>query len=212
VTPNGVDVDRYRPDERVRRLLRTEEGVASGDLVALFVGGDWDHKGLAVAIEGIAGTAERGDDSLRLWVVGRGDQDRFAALAKSLGIGDAVRFFGPRSDTERFYQAADLFVLPTLYETFSIATYEAAACGLPVVATPVSGIGDLVRDDAGFLVDRTSDQVAEALHRLAADPSLRRRMGEAGRRRAQTFTWGRSVDSVLALYSYQPMTRELEVA
>jgi len=212
VTPNGVDVDRYRPDESVRRLLRTEQGVAPGDVVALFVGGDWDHKGLAVAIEGIADAADRGDGSLRLWVVGRGDEDRFAALATDFGVGDAVRFFGPRSDTERFYQAADIFVLPTLYETFSIATYEAAACGLPVVATPVSGISDLVRDDAGFLVDRTPDQVAEALHRLVADPSLRRRIGEAGRRRAQTFTWDRSVDSVLALYSYQPMTRELELA
>ena len=81
-----------------------------------------------------------------------------------------------------------------------------------MVATRVSGIADVVRDDAGILVDRTPDQVAEALYRLISDPSLRRSMGEAGRRRAQMFTWDRSVDSVLALYSDQPMTRALEVA
>jgi glycosyltransferase involved in cell wall biosynthesis len=212
VTPNGVDVHRYRPNEKARRQLRTEEGTGPDDIIALFVGGDWDHKGLAIAIEGAADAAARSAGSLRLWVVGRGDQDRFGALATQFGIGGAVHFFGLRSDTERFYQAADIFVLPTLYETFSIATYEAAASGLPVVATRVSGIADLVRDDAGFLVDRTPDQVAEALYRLISDPPLRRSMGEAGRRRAQMFTWDRSVGSVLALYSDQPMTRELEVA
>jgi glycosyltransferase involved in cell wall biosynthesis len=212
VTPNGVDVHRYRADVKARRVLRTEEGAGPRDVIALFVGGDWDHKGLAIAIEGAAGAASRTADALRLWVVGRGDQDRFGSLATQFGIGDAVRFFGVRSDTERFYQAADIFVLPTLYETFSIATYEAAASGLPVIATPVSGIAEVVRDDAGFLVDRDPDQVADALYRLISQPPLRRSMGEAGQRRAQMFTWDRSVDSVLALYSDQPMTRELQVA
>ena len=212
VTPNGVDVHRFRADAKARLQLRTEEGAGPRDVIALFVGGDWDHKGLAIAIEGVSGAARRGADAVGLWVVGRGDQDRFGALATQLGIGDAVRFFGSRSDTERFYQAADIFVLPTLYETFSIATYEAAASGLPVVATRVSGIAELVSDDAGFLVDRNADQVAKALYRLISEPQLRRSMGEAGRRRAQRFTWDKSVESVLALYSHQPMTRELAVA
>ena len=100
------------------------------DLVCLFVGGDWDRKGVAIAIAALADVPGK----VKLWVVGRGDTERFRHLASTLGVADSVTFFGPRHDTERFYQGADVFVLPTEYETFSLAAYEAAASGLPVVA------------------------------------------------------------------------------
>ena len=96
--------------------------------MCLFVGGDWDRKGLGVAIEAVSLVRQR--TPIRLWVVGRGESGRFEQLAERLGVGDHVRFFGPRADTERFYQAADIFVLPTEYETFSLVAYEAAASSL----------------------------------------------------------------------------------
>ena len=197
ITPNGVDAERFRPDPDARRTLRADETLADGDLVCLFVGGDWDRKGLDVAIEALGVAAL---PSAQLWVVGHGDEQRFAALARNAGV--PVRFFGARFDTERFFAAADVFVLPTLYETFSLVAYEAAAAGLPVIATPVSGIAELLEGErAGLLVPREAGTVAAALARLAADPTLRRTMGEAGRERASAYGWGRSVASVLALYT-----------
>ena len=89
------------------------------------------------------------------------------------------------ADVERFYQAADVFVLPTAFETFSRSAHEAAACGLPVVAPPVSGIRDLIgRDEAGIVVAREASSVAQALVALAGDAHLRARLADEARRRA----------------------------
>jgi UDP-glucose:(heptosyl)LPS alpha-1,3-glucosyltransferase len=201
VTPNGVDLERFAPDVDGRERLRREEGLDPEDLVALFVGGDWDLKGLAVAIGGLAVARERGV-RLRLWVVGGGRQDQFRQLARQAGVEASVRFFGVRTPVEPFYRAADIFVLPTVYETFSLVAHEAAACRLPIVATRVSGIEELVGDDeAGLLVERDPLAVGQALVRLAASRELRTRLGAEGRRRAARKTWERSAASVVDLYT-----------
>ena len=202
LAPNGIDVDRFRPDQEVRRDLRGEQGVAPSDLVALFLGGDWDRKGLAIAIEGLAKASATARRPLNLWVVGRGDERSFRAVAERCGIADRVRFFGLRSDPERFCQASDVFVLPTLYETFSLAAFEAAASGLPVLAPAVSGIDELIgQNEAGIVVERTSESVGEAIANLAVDVDLRARMGATGRQRASEYTWEESVEATLAAYS-----------
>jgi glycosyltransferase involved in cell wall biosynthesis len=200
LTPNGVDASRFSPDAAVRARVRRENSVASGEVVAVFVGGDWARKGLVTAIDGLAHAAGDGVP-VRLWVVGPGDEGRYRARADRLGVGHLVTFFGRRPDTETFYRAADLLLLPTQYETFSLVAHEAAAAGLPVVVTGVSGAVDLVgRDEAGILVERTPESVAAALTRLARDPGLRRRLGEEGRRRVSARTWDASVDEVVGVY------------
>jgi glycosyltransferase involved in cell wall biosynthesis len=201
LTPNGVDTERFNPSWPDRPRFRELAGGKDGDIVAVFVGGEWSRKGLAIAIRGLALAQRQVDRWLRLWVVGPGDAKRFAKIAQACGVGDQVTFFGRRTDVERFYQSADVFVLPTLYETFSLAAYEAAACGLPLVATRVSGIEELVgENEAGVLVERTPDAVGEALGRLAVDAKARVQMGRAGRLKAKSFTWQRSADAVLDVY------------
>jgi UDP-glucose:(heptosyl)LPS alpha-1,3-glucosyltransferase len=200
LTPNGVDVERFGPDAGTRDRVRRELDVASDVVVALFVGGDWEHKGLSTAIKGVA-AARDGGAELELWVVGQGQEPRFRDLAKRAGVADSVRFFGVRADVSRFYQAADIFILPTAYETFSLVAHEAAACALPVVATRVSGIEELIGDDeAGMLAARTPKAMGAAIARLAADAALRQSMGNEGRRRATTLTWEHSAAAVVGLY------------
>jgi hypothetical protein len=111
--------------------------------------------------------------------------ERLASLAEGLGVRERVHFLGYRSDPERFYQAADIFVLPTAYETFCRSAHEAAACGLPVVAPPVNGVRELVgANEAGIIAGRNPEEVARALVKLATDPELRLKMGRIGARRA----------------------------
>jgi glycosyltransferase involved in cell wall biosynthesis len=201
VTPNGVDLERFRPDPEARRDVRGREGVAADDVVALFVGSEWDRKGLLVAIEALGQIRAAGGRPPLLWVVGGGDRERFQSQAVRCGVGDRVRFFGIRADTERFYQAADLFVLPSRYEAFPLVSLEAAACGLPIVAAPLNGVAEIVGDgEAGLIVERTPKAFARALDELAGDAARRQRLGEAARRSAATFTWERSAESVLAIY------------
>jgi glycosyltransferase involved in cell wall biosynthesis len=202
VTPNGVDVERFRPADHAREELRTAEAVPRDATVAVFVGSDWEHKGLRIAFEAVARARASGQTELMLWVVGRGDEVRFAAEAARLGIDSHVRFFGFRRDTERFYQAADVFLFPSAYETFSLVSFEAAACGLPVVATRLNGVEELIgTNEGGLVLERTAEAFGEALAYLAANPEERRAIGESARRRATHFTWERSAGSVLGIYA-----------
>ena len=199
VTPNGVDIERFRPDLAVRAALRAAETVGEA-VVALFVGGDWDRKGLHIAIDAVSKVRAAGYD-LRLWVVGHGDAARLGALAKRHGVAREIRFFGPRSDIERFYQAADLLVMPSAYEAFSLVCLEAAASGLPLVIPPISGASEIVgSDEGGLVVERSVRFVADALATLASDAELRIRLGVTARQHASAYTWQRSAESVMNLY------------
>ncbi len=208
VAANGVDLHRYRPDAGARRRLRAELRVADEDLVVLFMGGDWNRKGLPIVVRALTRASR-----VRLWVVGSGDQARIESLARRLDVEDRIRFFGPRTDGERFYGAADVFCLPSLYEAFPLVGLEAAAAGLPLVATRVSGIEDLVvHGESGLLVERTDEAVGDALIRLSADSKLRLQMGEKARGRASVYTWKRSVDAVVHVYDQLLGDGELEPA
>jgi glycosyltransferase involved in cell wall biosynthesis len=201
VLPRGLDFERFKPDAGSRAELREELSVGPAEIVALFVDQEARPlKGLEQAIEGVAAArrAERGPD--QLWVLG--DQnERYAPLARRLDVGDVVRFFGRRPDLERFYQAADIFVLPTVYETFSRSAHEAAACGLPIVAPSVSGVRELIgEDEAGIVVERSAADVARALMTLTADADLRARLGDVARRRSAAFGIEASAKRILDVY------------
>lgn len=201
VTPNGVDSDRFVPNEAARGALRAAAGVGVDEVVLLFVASRWEDKGLDVVLAGLRHAIDRTGAPLRLWVVGSGTEASLNVRTEAHGVKDRVQFFGRRTDTERYYQAADVFVLPTLYETFSMVAHEAACCGLPVVATPVSGIEDLLAgDQAGIAVRRDPTDVGDAIARLAIDKDLRDRMGQEARRRGLCFTWTASSQSVVTLY------------
>jgi glycosyltransferase involved in cell wall biosynthesis len=194
VTPNGVDAPELTVSDGTGAAPR------AGATVALFVGGDWDRKGLSFAIDGVAAATELGAD-IELWVVGRGDEGRFERLAARAGVADRVRFFGFRSDVERFYSAAEVFVMPTEYEAHPLVALEAAAAGLPVVVTRVNGVDELIGgDEAGILVDRSAASVGAALARLALDPVLRAQQSRAARDRTRELTWERSSARFVSLY------------
>jgi len=200
LTPNGIDPDRFHPDADERSGTRTSFGVSAGQCVALFMGGDWDRKGLALTIEALARVRSDGVDAV-LWVVGAGNGARFSALARGLGVEDSVRFFGRRSDPERFYRGADMFVLPSAYEAFSLAMIEAAASGLPLVVPPLSGAGELVGEaEAGVIIDREVGSIASALGALARYPARRAELGAEAHRRANRFTWEASAASLMEVY------------
>jgi glycosyltransferase involved in cell wall biosynthesis len=196
----GVDSSWFRPRPELRTGRQSTYSSAAGEMVVAFVGGDWHRKGLGVAIEGVAYAARKGAD-VSLWVAGSHDERPFRALAQELGVAERIRFLGAPQEVDWVYQMADVFVLPSCYETFSLPAHEAAACGIPVVTTRVHGVAELVGDDvAGIIVERDAHSVGEALLRLWADPELRIQMGGQGRSRAEALTWERYGAQMLALY------------
>ena len=199
VTPNGVDLDRFRPDARDRQALRSELGVPDERVACLFVGNAFTRKGLAVAVEALGRVRGRGVDA-ELWVCGLGVAEGYLELAARTGAGGAVRFLGLRHDLERFYRAADVFVFPSAYEVFPLSALEAAASETPLVVTPVGGMEELVGDGGGYVVERSVDAVADALLRLARDADLRARLGREARVRASAYSWERAIDALVAVY------------
>ncbi|GGI46678.1 UDP-glucose:(heptosyl)LPS alpha-1,3-glucosyltransferase [Agromyces flavus] len=168
VIPNGVDLDRFRPPSDVeRREARERFRLDDEDRVAVFVGHEFDRKGLPLVLEALAAAS-----TVLLMVVG-GNARLLAqaqAAATRLGVADRVLFVGQQGDVRPFLAAADMFVLPSHYESSGLVFLEALASGLPVVATRVGAAAELVRDGQnGFLVGGDPRDIADRLEHLAAE-------------------------------------------
>ncbi len=196
---NGVDTVAFAPGARDRdaRELRERLGIAADRLVAVFVGSEWERKGLEPLIEALG--------SARAWdvvVAGDGDRGRYQRLADSLGVGASVHWLGLTSDVHLAYSLGDAFVLPSSYETFSLVTFEAAASGLPLLATPVSGVRELIEDGRnGYLIDREPRTIARRLNELGENAELRARLGAEARESALAYSWEQTVVKHERLYA-----------
>ncbi len=195
---NGVDPQAFAPGlrEQEARAMRAALGIEPQRLVAAFVGGEWERKGLRPAIEALALAGD-----WDLVVAGEGDQERYRELAARLGVAEAVHWLDVTRDVQLVYQLANALVFPSSYEAFPLVALEAAASGLAILATPVSGVRELVRDgESGFLIDREPAVIAERLRQLAADPQLRTRMGAAAREAVLAFSLERMIAGHHELY------------
>lgn len=198
---NGVDTDAFAPGVRTHeaRSLRAALGIPPQRPVVAFVGDG--NKGLHLVLEALSRAP-----GWNLVVAGRGHVRRYRELADSLGVAGAVHWLGVVRDIQVVYELADAFVLPSSYETFSLVTFEAAASGVPILATPVSGVRELIRDgENGLLIARDPAAIdpaaiAERLRRLAADPALRGRLARAARESALGFTWEAAIAKHHELY------------
>lgn len=192
----GVDSDRFRPSVADRMRVRRELELPNDALLAVFVGGDWQRKGLRHVIEGVADRP-----AWHLAVGGTGDRSGYASIARKRGVEDRVHFLG-RVEPAGLYAAGDAFVFPTAYETFSLVTHEAAAAGLPLLVTSVSGPDELIEPGVnGWFVERRASVIAERLAELEADQRARQAMGAAARSAAAPLTWDRARRDHASLYS-----------
>jgi len=213
VIPPGVDLSRFRPMSQ----RQSREHLGYGDEKnILFVGRLEPLKGLDHLFRAVASLEN--SESLTVSVVG-GDENsqeksRLQALADRMQLTTSVRFIGSVSQDELpvHYNAADVCVLPSHYESFGLAALEAAACGRPVVASEVGGLPAIVKSGStGYLVPaKQSDIMAERLCELLNDDMLRSRMGSAARTHAESLGWERSADSLIA--SYRNLLPERAVA
>jgi glycosyltransferase involved in cell wall biosynthesis len=196
VIPNAVDHNVFRPDPLARREVRGAHSLSESDLVVLFVGGDWDWKGLHLAIQAVAAL-----EACHLLVVGSGDVERYSNVARGLRCEDRIHFAGSRMDVARYYAAADVFLLPSAYETFSLVTYEAAASGLPLLVTRVSGVEEiLTHGENGWFIDQDPDVIRCRLSDLRADPKMRATMGAKSRQAIAQYSWQHVVRDYAFLY------------
>jgi MMP alpha-(1->4)-mannosyltransferase len=196
VVPVGVDQDVFRPyDDVVKRPGRLMVTSSS----------DVPMKGLVPLLEAVAKL--RVERDIDLMVIGRPQpKGRVAQAISRLGLGDIVTTITGVSDEElaRLYGEAQVAVVPSLYEGFSLPAIEAMACGVPVVATTGGALPEVVgvSGETGLLVEPNDpDALVAAIGSLLDDEPLRRRLGENGRRRvSERFTWQVTARGTAACY------------
>jgi glycosyltransferase involved in cell wall biosynthesis len=200
----GIELERRLPDrDATRAETRRVMGVPEDQLLVGWVGRMTAVKRTDVLLHAFARLRGQGVDA-KLCMVGDGpDRTRVEELAAELDLVRHAVFTGYQEDVGPFFSAFDVFVLPSANEGTPVTAIEALASGCPVVATRVGGVPDVVRDgEEGILVEPGDEEgLADALHRLAAVPEIRARMGEAGRgRMLERYAVGRLIDDVDRLY------------
>lgn len=197
------EVESFYPGTRVEVIAngvapsREQRVHEYADCKLLFVGGNWEHKGLPLVVQALALLPE----AWSLTVVGQGDAASLRRLCRRHGVEHRVQLLGPLEEVQDVYTSSDVLVLPSEYESFSLVAHEAALCGLPIVATRVHGVQDLVgANQGGCLVNRTPESIAEGCLALA-DPAERQRRAAHARKIASGRTWSDNFAAYAKLYA-----------
>ena len=204
LAPCGVDLERFSPLDR--KEARQRLGL-NGERVVLFVGRLEPLKGVDLLLHSTAQMEER--DELKVLVVGGAEEGnnemrRLQGMARDLNVEKTVVFTGrvDQSELPFYYSAADVYVMPSYYESFGLSALEAMACGTPVIAARVGGLSSLVHHGhTGYLNSwRCPENFANSLEMILSSRDLRESMGRAARRRAEEMSWERVAAEIEQVY------------
>ncbi len=202
VVRNGVPLDKFKFPSEFREKSRTQLNLKQDDVALVFAGSGWDRKGLLFAIEGMALCKNK---KMRLLVAGRGDASRYKTTRLAFWREDPIQFLGELADLATIYAAADIFILPTIYDPFSNACLEALASGLPVITTRSNGLSEIIEEGVhGSIVENPANLIGlrDAI-RFWSDPSRRAAAKRNNIERASHFDISKNVAQTLEI-----LTRE----
>ncbi|HLB24105.1 MAG TPA: glycosyltransferase [Dehalococcoidia bacterium] len=205
VVPCGVDLDLFTPIEK--EVARHRLGLKEGERIILFVGRIEPLKGIDILIGAAAQLHD--DENFRVLIVG-GDAgaldqiNELRALAQRLDVDHHLFFVGAvdHGQLPLYYNAADVCVVPSFYESFGLVAIESMACGTPVVASRVGGLASTILDgETGYLISwRCPEPFAERLELLLDNDELRASFGRTAREAVERYRWANVASAVSALY------------
>lgn len=184
---NGVEIAPFIHARRERAVVRSELDVRREDVVIMQVARLDPLKDHATAVRALGRLVRQGVKAV-LMLVGEGPEEpKIRELVRQQELEDHVRFLGLRTNIPRLLSAADMFWLTSVSEGIPLTLIEAMAVGLPIVATRVGGVEEVIEDGkTGLLAPRGDDAaLAERVFHLLSSPLLRQQMGELGRERAR---------------------------
>lgn len=208
----GVDVDKFNPEVSAhqRHPIRASLGIADDAYVLVYAGSGFERKGVDPALRAVAASGL----PCHLLILGRDKRSgRYRDLATKLGLEGRAHFVGAKGDVRPYYAAADVFIMPSIYEPFGNANMEAMAMGLPVITSAKSGAAELVSAASAGRVCDSLDVEAQAGAIVAlADPAVRAAAGRAARSVAEQHSMPKMVDRLVALYGRILASRQVNSA
>lgn len=199
---HGVDLDRLNPSRcrTLRKTVREKLRIPETALAILLVGNDWKKKGLPCLIEAVGRMARQ---DLRILLRGTDHSSACHALIRQQGIESKTVILPQVPNIEEHYAAADVYVGPSIEDSFAIPPLEAMACGLPVIVSRKAGASEVITNGVdGFILEdpRDSRELAGLLDRICASAELRRNIGEHASATARQYTWQRNADAMEQIF------------
>ena len=209
----GLDHKVFNPELRLRNRpeVRRQLGVEDNFVLGL-VGNDWKKKGLVTLIEALS---QLRDLPLVLVVAGKDDATPYQTRIRELGLEEKVKFCPSRADVHWYYAADDIYLGPSLEDTFAQPPAEAMACGLPVITTATNGTAEIMTDGVdGFILQDPNDVagLAERIRWLYEHPQEREAMAKQATVTAADYTWDRNGVEMRAIFAEALSRRDAKLA
>lgn len=201
VVPNGIEISKFNLN---RDNCRRELNIQENKKIILFVGRLIEIKGVEYLIRAMKEILKDIPDA-KLMIIGDGENEKnLKNLSVNLGVEEKIDFIGkvPNDKIPVYMKAADVFVLPSLSEGFPVTLLEAMAAGLPILATKVGGIPEIIKDEEnGFLVQpANSSDIAKKVIDLLADKEKMEIMKQNNKEKAKNYDWDAIVKQLVTIY------------
>ena len=203
----GVDLEKFKSKNKFES--RNKLGLSQTSKILLSVGRIEPIKGYDVLINALSFPNFSDDFDVRLLIIGgdsksQNELDRLNSLKLKHGLSNQVNFLGAIDHDELpiYFSAADIFVMPSAYETFGIAALEASACNLPVIAPQIGGLKSVIKHgQTGFLsVNKSPESLMHYLEILLKNKPLRELFGVNSRLHAMNYSWGKSSKDLISVF------------
>jgi len=202
VIPNGIDLERFGnlSKDKTRQKLQ----IRGKEKIIIFIGGLKPVKGIQYLIMAMD-IIRRKEPKAKLILVGGGEEkENLEKLVKKLNLKNNVNFVGkvPNEKVPEYLIASDIFVLSSLSEGFPNTVLEAMVSGLPIVATKVGGLAEIIKDGKnGFLVEpRNSQELAKKILLLLRDDNLRKRISRSSKEEVKKYSWENIIEKLEKIY------------
>ncbi len=198
----GLDHARFDPSRcaELRKSARETMALRNEDFALLLVGNDLLNKGILVLLDALS---RLGDIPFHLLVVSRESGSAYRNLLAERNLAGRVHFLPPRKDVEFYFAAADVYVGPSLEDTFALPPEEAMACGLPVVVSLANGVAEIITNRENGLIlndSRDAQGLAMLIREVYEDPSFRAALGRNATASVQQFTWERNARDLQTIF------------
>ena len=204
VVYNGVDLDKFHPRNKglFYKEIRDKYNISLNEFLILFVGSGFRRKGLIYLLKAV-GILK--DKPLKLLVVGRGRIGPYVRIIKKLNIENKVIFTGSiKNEINKIYTASDIFILPSIYESFGNVCLEAMASGIPVIVSRNCGASEIItHKENGLIINnpKNSYEVSEAIKFLLSHKDIREKISIEARKTAENYTIEKNISEIIEIFN-----------